>query len=97
MKTIINVEVGVAAKVGWKTDIQLQEGILHLMEGEEKEIVCEAVDGYPHTDFVWTSYGAGDRRYNTRNARMFDRQKEDLPDESSESLVKNRTGKVRMF
>ena len=95
VKTIINVEVGVAAKVGWKTDIQ--EGILHLMEGEEKEIVCEAVDGYPHTDFVWTSYGAGDRRYNTRNARMFDSQKEDFPDDSSESLVNNRTGKVRMF
>ena len=95
VKTIINVEVGVAAKVGWKTDIH--EGILHLMEGEEKEIVCEAVDGYPHTDFVWTSYGAGDRRYNTRNARMFDRQNEDFPDDSSESLVKNRTGKVRMF
>merc|ERR1719483_751391 len=70
VKTIVNVEVGVPAKVRWKTD--LDEGVLYLMDGEEKEIVCGAADRYPHTDFVWKSYQAKTKRTQTRNARMFE-------------------------
>ena len=92
VKTIVNVEVGVPAKVGWKTD--LTEGVLYLMDGEEKEIVCGATDGYPRTDFVWTSYRANARRTQTRNARMFEDPNEDYIDDSTDSLITNRTKKV---
>ena len=92
VKTIVRVEVGVPAKVGWIT--HTQEGLLHLVEGEEKEIVCGAVDGYPHADFAWTSYRSEDRTLQTRNARMFNQHEDEFPDDSPSSLTTNRTGKV---
>ena len=70
VKTIVKVEVGVPAKVGWNNNVE--EGVLHLTEGEEEEIICSAVEGYPHTNFVWTSYKEGRSRSSTRNARMFE-------------------------
>jgi hypothetical protein len=92
VKTIVRVEVGVPAKVGWIT--HTQEGLLMLVEGEEKEIVCGAVDGYPHADFAWTSYRSEDRTSQTRNARMFNQHEDEFPDDSLSSLTTNRTEKV---
>jgi len=92
VKTIVRVEVGVPAKVGWIT--HTQEGLLHLVEGEEKEIVCGATDGYPHADFAWTSYRSEDRTLQTRNARMFNQHEDEFPDDSPSSLITNRTGKA---
>ena len=67
---------------------------LHLVEGEEKEIVCGAVDGYPHADFAWTSYRSEDGTLQTRNARMFNQHEDEFPDDSPSSMTTNRTGKV---
>ena len=92
VKTVVRVEVGVPAKVGWIT--HTQGGLFHVMEGEEKEIVCEAVDGYPHADFEWTSYGSEDRPSQRRNARMFNELEDEFSDDSPSSLTINRTGKV---
>ena len=86
VKTIVKVEVGVPAKVGWNNHVE--EGVLHLTEGEEEEIICSAVEGYPHTNFVWTSYKEGRSRSSTRNARMF--EAEDVEDD----LTVNKTGEV---
>ena len=52
VKNIVKVKVGVATKVGWKNG--LEERVLTMMDGEEKEILGGAPDGYPHT--VWSSY-----------------------------------------
>ena len=88
VKTIVKVEVGVPAKVGWNNHVE--EGVLHLTEGEEKEIICTAVEGYPLTNFVWTSYkeeGRTRSRSSTRNARMFEDVEED-------DITVNKTGEV---
>merc|ERR1719483_1105461 len=92
VKTIVNVEVGVPAKVFWKTNYE--EGVLYLMDGEEKEIVCGATYGYPHTNFIWTSYIANTRRTQTRNARMFAEQREANIVDTTDMLITNKTGKV---
>eukprot|EP00092_Neocalanus_flemingeri_P070795 GFUD01086924.1.p1 GENE.GFUD01086924.1~~GFUD01086924.1.p1 ORF type:complete len:574 (+),score=114.66 GFUD01086924.1:113-1834(+) len=95
VKTIVKVEVGVPAEVGWKTDTQ--EDILHLTEGEEKEIVCLATDGYPAMDFMWSSYRTEKKRSLVRNAREYlgsIEQGNKYPDESSDSSITNRTGKA---
>ena len=93
VKTIVKVEVGVPAEVGWKTDTQ--EGILHLTEGEEKDIVCMATDGYPVAEFMWTSYREGERRSHARSARIFNEQKEKNTHDSSRSIITNNTRQVR--
>ena len=54
VKTMVKVEVGVPAELAWQENSH--EGVLHLTEGEEKEIVCLATEGYPCMDFGWTSY-----------------------------------------
>ena len=92
IKTIVNVEVGVPAKVGWKT--HLEDGVLYLMDGEEKEIVCGAEYGYPHTDFEWTSYRTSPRRTQTRNARILDDLNDELSDMSNDIFTMNMTSKV---
>lgn len=86
VKTIVKVEVGVPAKVGWNT--RVEEGVLYLTEGEEKEIICSAVEGYPQTNFAWTSYKEEERtRSSTRNARMFEQIEED-------DITVNKTGDI---
>ena len=93
VKTIVKVEVGVPAEVGWKTDTQ--EGILHLTEGEEKDIVCMATDGYPVAEFMWTSYREGERRLGARNDREY-QGSEEMEEDSSDFIITNKTKKVGM-
>merc|ERR1719483_864398 len=66
---MVNVEVGVPAELDWQNDII--EGVLHLIEGEEKEIVCSATEGYPLMDFGWTSYRGNMGRPLARSGREF--------------------------
>ena len=88
VKTMVNVEVGVPAEVAWKTDSL--DGALHLTEGEEREIVCKATDGYPRMDFGWTSYkvdgGRSNREFQSVAAM-----------DSDASIITNRTGTVGNF
>ena len=92
VKTIVRVEVGVPAKVGWIT--HTQEGLLHLVEGEEKEIVCGATDGYPQMDFKWSSNRTVKRKSQARTARMLENLEEKHRKDSENDFITNNTRQV---
>ena len=92
VKTIVRVEVGVPAKVGWIT--HTQEGLLHLVEGEEKEIVCGATDGYPQMDFKWNSYKPDKRISQASTARMLEDLEEKHRNNSVNDFITNNTRQV---
>ena len=95
VKTIVRVEVGVPAKVGWIT--HTQEGLLHLVEGEEKEIVCGATDGYPQMDFKWSSYRTVKRKSQARTARMLENREEKHRKDSVNDFISNNARQVNSF
>ena len=64
-------------------------------EGEEKEILCEATDGYPYTEFEWESFSNVEDKNPSRNARMYVEKYEEATVEQSDYLIANKTGKVR--
>lgn len=92
VKTLLNLEVGVAAQLAWRNI--MDDGVLYLNEGEEKEILCEATDGYPYTEFEWESFSNGEDKNPSRNARMYVEKYEEATVEQSDYLIANKTGKT---
>ena len=56
VKEKVKVEVGVEAVGGWGAVEGLDGGVLSLVEGEEREVVCEGREGYPAPSFLWDSH-----------------------------------------
>ena len=56
VKERVKVEVGVEAVGGWGAVEGLEGGVLSLVEGEEREVVCEGRQGYPAPSFLWDSH-----------------------------------------
>ena len=56
VKERVKVEVGVEAVGGWGAVEGLDGGVLSLVEGEEREVVCEGREGYPAPSFLWDSH-----------------------------------------
>ena len=107
MKTQVPVEVGVEASVSWGDMVGLEDGVLSLVEGEEREVVCEARGAYPAPTFSWTSEGPlmkgseGDgigsegAKRNSRSGMMAERSVgQQLPEEQEGAVPLNRTTKV---
>ena len=56
VKERVKVEVGVEAVGVWGAVDGLEGGVLSLVEGEEREVVCEGREGYPAPSFLWDSH-----------------------------------------
>ena len=56
VKERVKVEVGVEAVGGWGAVEGLEGGVLSLVEGEEREVVCEGREAYPAPSFLWDSH-----------------------------------------
>ena len=56
VKEKVKVEVGVEAVGGWGAVEGLEGGVLSLVEGEEREVVCEGREAYPAPSFLWDSH-----------------------------------------
>jgi len=56
VKERVKVEVGVEAVGGWGAVDGLEGGVLSLVEGEEREVVCEGREAYPAPSFLWDSH-----------------------------------------
>jgi len=56
VKERVKVEVGVEAVGVWGAVDGLEGGVLSLVEGEEREVVCEGRQGYPAPSFLWDSH-----------------------------------------
>jgi len=56
VKERVKVEVGVEAVGVWGAVEGLEGGVLSLVEGEEREVVCEGRQGYPAPSFLWDSH-----------------------------------------
>ena len=56
VKERVKVEIGVEAVGGWGAVEGLDGGVLSLVEGEEREVVCEGREGYPAPSFLWDSH-----------------------------------------
>ena len=52
----MKVEIGVEAVGGWGAVEGLEGGVLSLVEGEEREVVCEGREAYPAPSFLWDSH-----------------------------------------
>ena len=52
----MKVEIGVEAEAVWKPMEGLEGNVLSLVEGEEREVVCEGREGYPAPSFLWDSH-----------------------------------------
>ena len=52
----MKVEIGVEAEAVWKPMEGLEGNVLSLVEGEEREVVCEGRQGYPAPSFLWDSH-----------------------------------------
>ena len=56
VKERVKVEIGVEAEAVWKPMEGLEGNVLSLVEGEEREVVCEGREGYPAPSFLWDSH-----------------------------------------
>jgi len=56
VKERVKVEIGVEAEAVWRPMEGLEGNVLSLVEGEEREVVCEGREGYPAPSFLWDSH-----------------------------------------
>ena len=94
------------ASVSWGDMVGLEDGVLSLVEGEEREVVCEARGGYPAPTFSWASNhpmkrsegekkGSEMSNRKSRSGMMAERSVEVHYQEGQEGAVStNRTTKV---
>ena len=109
VKERVKVEIGVEAVGGWGAVEGLEGGVLSLVEGEEREVVCEGREGYPAPSFLWDSHkpdiSEGRRRGKSEEGRDGSEVKEVAErsvelelfngDEEEEAIPLNATSKVR--
>ena len=109
VKEKVKVEVGVEAVGGWGAVEGLDGGVLSLVEGEEREVVCEGREAYPAPSFLWDSHkpdiSEGRRRGKSEEGRDGSEVKEVAErsvelelfngDEEEEAIPLNTTSKVR--
>ena len=109
VKERVKVEIGVEAVGGWGAVEGLEGGVLSLVEGEEREVVCEGREAYPAPSFLWDSHkpdiSEGRRRGKSEEGRDGSEVKEVAErsvelelfngDEEEEAIPLNATSKVR--
>ena len=107
VKERVKVEVGVEAVGVWGAMDGLEGGVLSLVEGEEREVVCEGRQGYPAPSFLWDSHkpdiserkrrGKSEERDGSEVKEVAERsvELELFNGEEEEAIPLNTTSKVR--
>ena len=101
VKERVKVEVGVEAEGVWGAVDGLEGGFLSLVEGEEREVVCEGRQGYPAPSFLWDSHkpdiSERKRRGKSEVKEVAERsvELELFNGEEEEAIPLNTTSKVR--
>ena len=92
VKERVKVEVGVEAVGVWGAMDGLEGGVLSLVEGEEREVVCEGRQGYPAPSFLWDSHKPDISERRERRGKS-----EEMGDGSEVKEVAERSVELELF